>query len=71
MCTKGIQEEIRLAIYGTMTTPRKNRVNVLQFTLENVLIKTARETFFRSLIVKADVELLETSKLEGYLIKKS
>ena len=65
-----IEEEVRLGVYGNMTTPRKNKLNLLQFTLENVLIKTTRETFFRELAVRLEVELYDNKQLERFLIKK-
>ena len=53
-----------------MTTSRKNKLNLLQFKLENVLIKTNKETFIKELMVRLEIELYNNKQLESFLIKK-
>jgi hypothetical protein len=65
-----IEDEVSIGIYGNMTTMRKNKLNLLQFKLENVLIKTNKETFIRELLVRLEIELYNKKQLESFLIKK-
>ena len=58
-----IEGEVRLGVYGVMEKPRKNKLSLLHLTLNDVLIQGSRESLFKKLHVKLEVELYSNQQL--------